>query len=880
MKKPQIRYLKDYHVPYYLVDRIHLDFDLFDDHAIVDSTLDIRRNEEVQTVFPELFMNGKELELLSITLDGRTLSPGEYEILDEGITVSTPASPFVLRIRTKIFPRENTSLEGLYMADGTFLTQCEAEGFRRITYFPDRPDVMSRYTVTLTADKTKYPVLLSNGDCVWTKDQDSNRHTVCFEDPYPKPCYLFALVAGNLAIVEDCFVTRERRNVALKFYVDHGDEDKCAHAMESLKKSMAWDEEVFGLSYDLSTYMIVSTHAFNAGAMENKGLNIFNSKYVLARPETATDTDFQLIEGVIAHEYFHNWTGNRVTLNSWFQLSLKEGLTVFRDQEFSSDTGSRAIKRITDVRSLRASQFPEDAGPMAHPIRPESYIEMNNFYTSTVYNKGAEVIRMIHTLLGKDGFRNGMDLYFRRFDGKAVTTEDFVKSMEDGGGADLAQFRLWYSQAGTPRITVKRSYDKKNRAYTLIFDQKIPDTPGQTDKLPMMIPVSTALLDPDGRPLPLCMDHETGDDPPMERTLVLRNSRETFRFRNIPHKPVPSLFRGFSAPVVVDAGYSASELMFLMAHDTDAFNRWDAAQVLVSDTISDLIALRREGKDLTLSRDLVSAFSKTLTDENADKALIAQILTIPSETELGDRMESIDVDAIHATRDFFIRQLAQDLQGTFRVVFEINREKGAYAIDPQSIARRKLKNTALTYLAHVEKDREEFIYREFMNAGNMTDKLSAFTLLADMEHDLSDKAVAQFYDTWKNDTLVLDKWFATQAASRRSDTLEKVVALCGHPDFSMKNPNKVRSLIGTFAQANPVSFHSIDGKGYTFLADRVILLDKINASIAARMVSAFNKWKRYDPERSALMQKELERILASDRLSKGVYEVVSKALDG
>lgn len=880
MKKPQIKYLKNYHVPYYLVDRINLDFDLFDDHVIVDSTLSMRKNEDVSGSFPGLFLNGKGLELLSISLDNVVLTTDDYEIRDEGIVVSPLTSPFVLRIRTKIHPRENTSLEGLYMAGDTFLTQCEAEGFRRITYFPDRPDVMSRYTVTITADKDKYPLLLSNGDLVSAEDLDGNRHKVCFEDPYPKPCYLFALVAGDLACVEDRFTTKEGRDVSLKFYVDHGDEDKCAHAMESLKKSMAWDEKTFGLSYDLSTYMIVSTHSFNAGAMENKGLNIFNSKYVLAKPETATDTDFQLIEGVIGHEYFHNWTGNRVTLNSWFQLSLKEGLTVFRDQEFSSDEGSRAIKRISDVRTLRASQFPEDAGPMAHPIRPESYIEMNNFYTSTVYNKGAEVIRMIHTLIGKKNFRKGMDLYFQRFDGKAVTTEDFVKAMEDGSGMDLDQFRLWYSQAGTPRINVQRTYDESSRTYTLTFDQKIPDTPGQKDKKPMMIPVTVSIFAKDGNPMVMEEEGGRAADKPVEKTLVLQNSRETFCFKNIPHEPIPSLFRGFSAPVNIDAGYSSSELMFLMAHDTDAFNRWDAAQVLVSDTISSLIDLRAKGRELVLEKEMIDAFKKTLTDTSADKALIAQILTIPSETELGDRMETIDVDAIHETRDFLLQRLAEHLHGTFREVFEANRDNGPYAIDPESIARRKLKNVALGYLALVENQNAEFVYREFSQAGNMTDKLAALVLLADMEHDLTGRAIRDFYASWKNDTLVLDKWFAAQAASRRTDTIETVISLCNHPDFSMKNPNKVRSLIGTFAQANPMAFHNKQGKGYMFLADRVILLDKINASIAARMVSAFNKWKRYDPDRSALMQKELERILASDRLSKGVYEVVSKALDG
>jgi len=873
MKKPRIKYLKDYRPPAYLVDRVNLDIDLFDDHAMVNATLEIRPNEDASDRSPSLFLDGRELELLSIDLDGTPLTSEDYETKEEGILVKPGKKPCVLKLTTRIHPRENTSLEGLYMAGNTFLTQCEAEGFRRITYFPDRPDVMSRYTVRITADKKRYPVLLSNGDLVSAEDAGNGRHRVCFEDPFPKPCYLFALVAGDMACVEDRYVTQEGKTVSLKFFVDHGDEDKCAHAMESLKKSMRWDEETFGLSYDLSTYMIVSTHAFNAGAMENKGLNIFNSKYVLARPETATDTDYQLIEGVIGHEYFHNWTGNRVTLNSWFQLSLKEGLTVFRDQEFSSDTGSRAIKRITDVRTLRAGQFPEDSGPMAHPIRPESYIEMNNFYTATVYNKGAEVIRMIHTLLGKDGFRKGMDLYFQRFDGKAVTTEDFVKSMEDASSVDLSQFRLWYSQAGTPRIRVERQFDPKAKAYTLVFEQTIPDTPGQTDKRPMMIPVALSFLDESGKALPL-----DGNQNPTEKTLVIRKARETFRFDNIAQEPVPSLFRGFSAPVNVDAGYSQGELMFLMAHDTDAFNRWDAAQVLVLSAIKGLIESRHDGKAPEVDQKLIDAFEKTLLDTEADKALIAQILTIPTETELGDRMEIIDVEAIHEARDFFMLSLAKALYVPFRNVFEANGESGPYTIDPLSMARRKLKNTVLPYLALVEYDRASFVYNEFSQAGNMTDKLAALTLLTDMEHELADRALDEFYSTFKDDPLVMDKWLAVQAASRRKDTLDTVKTLTDHPCFSMKNPNKVRSLIGTFAQANPMAFHEKQGRGYAFLADRVIELDRINASVAARMVSAFNKWKRYDSGRKLLMKQELARILETDRLSKGVYEVVSAAM--
>lgn len=874
MSTPQVKYLKDYKPPVYLVDRIHLDVDLHDDHALVRSRMDIRQNPERPEEAPILELDGKDLTLISIKTDNTQLAPETYRKHDQGLSIWSLPQSFVLEIVTRITPRENTSLEGLYMSGDTFMTQCEAEGFRRITYFPDRPDVMSRYSCSISADKTRYPVLLSNGDCTGREDLEGNRHKVTWEDPFPKPCYLFALVAGDLALYEDTYTTAQGRSVALKFYVDHGDEDKCAHAMESLKKSMEWDEQVFGLSYDLDTYMVVATHAFNAGAMENKGLNIFNSKYVLAKPETATDTDFQNIEGVIAHEYFHNWTGNRVTLSSWFQLSLKEGLTVFRDQEFSSDMNSRAIKRISDVRGLRAGQFPEDAGPMAHPIRPESYIEMNNFYTATVYNKGAEVIRMIHTLLGPEGFRKGMDLYFERFDGKAVTTEDFVKAMEDGGGMDLAQFRLWYSQAGTPVISVSRKYDKATKTFTLSLRQIVPDTPGQTNKQPMLIPVKMALLDAKGDPVALA---EKGGA--TETTLAFTREREVFTFSDMEDEPVPSLFRGFSAPVTIKTDYTDEELMFLMAHDSDAFNRWDASQELMLRTITGLIADYREGKDLSLSPNLVDAVTRTLSDDKADKALIAQILSIPSETELGDRMEKIDVTAIHDTREFLLNTLAKELKDLFRKTFEENQDKGPYAIDSLSMARRRLKSTALSYLARCEDNSPECLFREYTKSKNMTDALAALTLLADKDHELKEKALAHFYERWQKDTLVLDKWFTVQATSSCADTLGRVAKLAEHPDFSIKNPNKVRSLIGVFAHANPYHFHGNNGKAYTFVADQVILLDTINTNIAARLATSFNKWKRYDEVRQMAMKQELERIIATDGLSKAVYEIVSKALD-
>ncbi|GAB6094558.1 aminopeptidase N [Desulfatiferula olefinivorans] len=878
MKKNLVKYLKHYQPPSYLVDRIHLDVDLYDDHALIGSLMDIRRNPDHGDTGGDLNLDGRDLELIAISLDGQSLGADDYTLRDEVLTLTAPPPCFTLAITTRIRPRNNTALEGLYMAGNTFITQCEAEGFRRITFFPDRPDVMSRFSCTITADRNTYPVLLSNGNCVGTDILDGNRHRVMWEDPFPKPCYLFALVAGDLACVEDRFTTAEGRTVALKFYVDHGDEDKCGHAVESLKKAMAWDEKVYGVSYDLDVYMVVATHAFNAGAMENKGLNVFNSKYVLARPDTATDSDYQNIEGVIAHEYFHNWTGNRVTLNSWFQLSLKEGLTVFRDQEFSADMGSRAIKRITDVRTLRASQFPEDTGPMAHPIRPEAYIEMNNFYTATVYNKGAEVIRMIHTLTGPSDFRRGMDLYFKRFDGKAVTTEDFVKAMEDASGMDLSQFRLWYSQAGTPEITIEKQFDKTAAQFILTVTQTIPDTPGQSGKKPMLIPMTLCLLDSNGRALPLILDGESKSDARVERTLPLTRARQTFRFTGITDEPVPSLFRGFSAPVTVTSTAGLDDLMFLMARDSDAFNRWDASQSLFTRTIAALIDDRKHGRPMALSPDLVSAVAQTLTDSRADKALIAQILNIPSETELGDRMGFIDVEGIHAAREFLLDTLSKKLHDLFRDCVENNRETGPYAIDSASVARRKLKNTALSYLARSLDDSAARLFDEYRSAANMTDALSALSLIADQDHELKTRAMEDFYNRFRTDTLVLDKWFAVQAASACPNTLDTVIALTTHPAFSRENPNKVRALIGTFAHGNFVHFHAPDGRGYRFVADQVIRQDNINSSIAARIVTAFNKWDRLDQKRQTLMKQELERISTTSGLSKAVYEIVSKAL--
>ena len=881
MKQPEKKYLKDYKAPSYFIDTIDLDVEIFNDFTTVKSLMKVRRNKNVANKNTPLLLDGKDLELISISMDNSAIFGDIYQKTDEVLTIFKVPDVFTLEINTKIKPAENTSLEGFYMADNIFLTQCEAEGFRRITYFLDRPDVMSKYRVRIAADKKTCPILLSNGNLIDKGDLEDGRHFVFWEDPFRKPCYLFALVAGDFACIESSFKTISGRDIALKFYVDKADSDKCDHAITSLKKSMKWDEEVFGLEYDLDLYMIVATNAFNAGAMENKGLNIFNSKYVLARKETATDLDFQQIEGVIAHEYFHNWTGNRVTLNSWFQLSLKEGLTVFRDQEFSSDMGSRAIKRIADVRGLRASQFAEDTGPMAHPVRPESYIEMNNFYTATVYNKGAEIIRMIHTLTGGKKFRKGMDLYFERFDGKAVTTENFVKAMEDAANIDLSLFRLWYCQAGTPKITLKRTYDLNKHTYTIIFTQKISDTQGQKNKKPMLIPVKMGLIDKSGNDMPL-LSERFSDEKAVgsERVLQLKKSIETFVFTDIYEEPVPSVFRGFSAPVIVEADYTDKEFMFLMANDSDTFNRWDAAQQLFFKTVLLLVKDICNGKTLYIDDGLIYAFRKTLLDKDLDKALITAALTIPTETEIGDKMDVIDVDGIHMAREFMLKEIAEKLKDEFKYVIEENRENSVYSIDSLSIAQRKLKNLAISYFSRVENENSDsFVYNEFQKAGNMTDEISALSILINMESELGEKAVDMFYDKWQKDTLVLDKWFSVQAVSNRLKVLEKVKKLSRHSAFSIKNPNKIRSLIGMFCQGNPVNFHQKDGEGYKFLADTVITLNKINPSIAARMVSLFNKWVSYDSCRQKLMKRELERISKTQDLSKGVYEIVTRALD-
>ena len=880
MKKatPRTIYLKDYQPSAYLIDTVELRFELDAENTRVINQMQIRRNPDVEPG-EDLVLDGEELELLAVNLNGRLLIDDAYEVNETELRLADPGQAFSLEIETRIHPASNFALEGLYLSTGNFCTQCEAQGFRKITYFLDRPDVMSLFSTTVVADKTQYPVLLSNGNPVGKGEQDDGRHWVRWEDPYRKPCYLFALVAGDLAVHEDHYRTLSGREVMLRIYVEAHNIDKCDHAMRSLKRAMQWDEEVFGLEYDLDIYMIVAVDDFNMGAMENKGLNVFNSKFVLARQDTASDDDFVNIEAVIAHEYFHNWTGNRVTCRDWFQLSLKEGLTVFRDQEFTADMTSRPVKRIHDVRMLRTHQFAEDASPMAHPVRPQSYIEINNFYTVTVYEKGAEVVRLYHTLLGAEGFRAGMDCYFERHDGQAVTTDDFCAAMADANQVDLTQFKRWYDQAGTPLVTARDEWDEESGRYRLTLSQTCPPTPQQEEKLAFMMPIRMGLLGDDGEPLPLQLIDESepaGD----ERILVLTEAKQVFEFQGLNQRPLPSLMRGFSAPVNLEYPYSREQLAFLMAHDKDDFNRWDAGQKLALELILELIAEVQAGEKLVLDEALVQAYSGVLDDAESNPAFVAEALVLPGEAYIADQMDVVDVDAIHEVRVFLQKALAKALKGRFLEVWQrLSEEQEAFSLDAGAMGERRLKNLCLSYLVYLEK--ESIItgaVQQFNDATNMTDSMGALFALNHSQHEARKQCLESFHDRWQQDSLVMDKWFSLQAMSQRSDTLERIQELMGHPLFSMKNPNKVRALIGAFAQANPTGFHRKDGSGYRFLAERVIELDTMNPQVAARLVKAFGRWRRYDADRQDMMQQELQRIMAHEGLSQDVYEIVAKSL--
>jgi aminopeptidase N len=865
----------DYTPPPFLIDTVDLDVQLGRETTDVVARLAVRRNPSADAKPLDLVLDGKKMELVSVRLDGE---PAIHEATPETLTVRGVPDSFSLEITTRLRPQDNTELTGLYKSRDLFCTQCEAEGFRRITYFLDRPDVMARYTTRIVADRALAPVLLSNGNLVDHGALDDGRHFARWEDPFPKPSYLFALVAGPLECLEDRFTTRSGREVTLRIYVRPGDVGRCGHAMESLKKSMKWDEEVYGLEYDLDTFMIVAIDDFNMGAMENKGLNVFNSKLVLANPETATDLDYHSIEAVVAHEYFHNWTGNRVTCRDWFQLSLKEGLTVFRDQQFSADMGSAADARIDDVRRLRASQFPEDAGPMAHPVRPDSYIEINNFYTATVYQKGAEVVRMMHTLLGPERYRKGIDLYFRRHDGQAVTCDDFVSAMEDASGVDLEQFRLWYAQAGTPDVRAEGHYDAAGRRYTLTVMQSLRPTPGQPEKKPMHIPLSVGLLDGAGRDLPLRLAGEATAGG-TTRVLDVRTPRDMFVFEDVPEKPVASLLRGFSAPVKLDAPRSDDELTFLMAHDSDPFARWEAGQQLGARLILELVEVRKAGRPMVVPDHFVDAIRRTLDDQRLDRSFIADAVTLPGLAFLGELMPEIDIEGLWAAQQRVRSVLSERLADRWGSVYDANHATGPYRFTPGEVGRRRLRSTALSYLSADGGDaarRRAVAY--FENAGNMTEAIAGLTVLAELGGTEGEAALAAFHERWKGEALVLDKWFAIQARTPTEGTLERVKRLVDHPSYDRRNPNRVYSLIGAFASGNPVQFHQAGGAGYGFLADQVLTTDRLNPQIAARLLSPLGAWRRYDGVRQALMKRELQRIVAEPGLSRDVFEIASKSL--
>ena len=877
--------LSEYAAPDYIYSSVSLDFDLGEETTTVVNTCVVEPSFQGSKA-PALFLNGDDsVSLSSVTIDGVALELNkDYELTSKGMTIASPPSKqFSLEIKTILKPQENTELEGLYKSSGNFCTQCEAEGFRRITFVQDRPDVMAAFNVKITADKTKYPVLLSNGNLVESGvcADDDKKHFTVWNDPFVKPSYLFALVAGDLGKLEHTYVTASGREVALKIFVEEHNLDKADFAMESLIKSMKWDEDVFGLEYDLDLFNIVAVDDFNMGAMENKSLNIFNSRLILATPTTATDADYAAIEGVVAHEYFHNWTGNRVTCRDWFQLSLKEGLTVYRDQEFSSDMNSRGVKRIGDVSRLRASQFPQDAGPMAHPIRPESYIKMDNFYTVTVYEKGAEVVRMYETLLGKDGFRKGMDLYFHRHDGQAVTCDDFLAAMQDANAFDLTKFKPWYSQAGTPEVNASWVYDGDEKTFSLTLTQRTPDTPGQQNKLPVLMPVSVGLVGANGNDLELTLEGDEGTSPSTTRTLQFSETEATYVFTNVESQPTPSILRDFSAPVKLTTDLTQEDLIFLMANDSDLFNKYEAGQTLFRNVLLGLIEDVKSGNELALDTSIVEAMRVVVADAtntDADKAFIARAMSLPSESELSEMVSPADPDVIREARDFVVTTLAKELKGELEEGLKANSSE-SYARDGPARAVRSLKNTCLAFLSRLEDTSiEKECLERFASSDNMTDQVSALACLTDLDCVEREMAFQSFYDQWNHDPLIMNKWLGLQSSSSLPDNVENVKKLMQHSAFDITNPNKVYSLIGGFL-GSPSNFHKADGSGYEFLGDVVLTLDKINGSVAARMVGGFTRWRKYDTARQEMMKAQLERIVATEGLSENTYEIVAKSLE-
>ena len=879
--QPKAIYLKDYQPPAYLIEETHLHFDLSETETLVKSRLLIHRNPHFGSEGGPLLLHGADLELLSIAIDGQLLKSDDYKISGETLEIPAVPAKFELSCETRIEPQNNTSLEGLYKSHTMFCTQCEAEGFRKITYFLDRPDVMSVFTTTIVADNERYPVLLSNGNLTDSGEADNGRHWTSWHDPYKKPAYLFALVAGDLASIEDSFTRCGGRDVTLRIYVEEKDLDKCDHAMLSLKNAMRWDEEVYGREYDLDIFNIVAVDDFNMGAMENKSLNIFNTSCVLANPKTTTDAAFQRVEAVVAHEYFHNWSGNRVTCRDWFQLSLKEGFTVFRDAEFSADMNSPTVKRIEDVAFLRTVQFAEDSGPMAHSVRPDSFIEISNFYTVTIYEKGCEVVKMIHTLLGPEDFRQGSDLYFDRHDGQAATCEDFVVAMENASNRDLKQFRRWYSQAGTPQLSVTDSYDIEAQLYTLTIRQSCDATPNQTHKAPYHIPLAMGLLG-DAGDIRLQLRGELSNPDVSDNThriLEITESEQSFVFENVMERPVPSLLRGFSAPVKLEYEYSREDLAFIMSRDSDGFCRWDACQQLAVAVIQELAIAYRQGEELIVDKSLIQAFATLLEDDSLDPAMIALMLTLPSENYLAEIAKQVDVEALFEARESVRHSIAVELRSELQKRYTALHSNESYEPSAEQIASRSLRNVCLAYLVlNGDKPSIELAVAQFVSADNMTDQYSALvTLVNSAAHKEKKEALAAFHSQWQHEPLVVNQWLSVQAACRQPGTIEQVKVLMADDDFDIKNPNKVRSLIGVFCNANAINFHRADGSGYELLTDIVLQLNSLNPQVASRMLGPLTRWKKY-PHTAELMEQQLQRIMAEPNLSKDVYEVVAKTL--
>ncbi|MCW3846373.1 aminopeptidase N [Sphingomonas sp. LB-2] len=851
---PTVTRREDYREPDWLVSEIDLDFELDPASTRVKATLRVARNGEHDR---PLRLDGDGLAALSVSVDG---AAADWSMDGSDLVIPLAGAAHSIETEVAIAPERNTQLQGLYASGGMLCTQCEAEGFRRITFFPDRPDVLTRYKVRMTADKARFPVLLANGDPVGQGDLGDGRHWAEWHDPFPKPSYLFALVAGDLVANRGTFTTMGGREVQLGIWVRAPDLAKTDHALAALKLSMAWDEKVYGREYDLDVFNIVAVDDFNFGAMENKGLNVFNSRYILADPDTATDFDYDAIAAVVAHEYFHNWSGNRVTCRDWFQLSLKEGFTVFRDQSFSGDQGSKAVKRIEDVRALRASQFPEDAGPLAHPVRPDAYIEISNFYTATIYNKGAEVIRMMATILGPEKFRAATDLYFDRFDGTAATCEDFVRCMEEAGGVDLTQFRRWYSQAGTPRVTANLKHDAGAQRATLTLKQKVPPTPGQSDKAPMVLPLKLRLFGEAGAVTD-------------EQLVLLSEPVAELQFEGVAARPVLSINRGFSSPIIVETDRTAADLAFLSAHDDDPFARYEAMQQLMLDTL--VKAVNGGAAD---HGPVIEAVRNTLTDAALDRSFIAEAVLLPSDSFIGDQMAVVDPEAIFTAREALRHALGKSLEAEWRAAYAAVRAN-RFEYSPAGKGARRIKNVALGYLAASgAADAADMAFAQFEDADNMTDRQGALGTLVNGNSEKRSAAIQGFYQRYADNALVLDKWFQTQALSTREDTAESVEALAGHRDFTLANPNRARSLVGAFS-VNQRAFHHPSGRGYRFLADQLIALDKLNPQTAAKLVPPLGRWKRFDAERAAKMRAELERIVATPGLSKDMFEQATKSLD-